>query len=66
MIVLSERGIKMESQTSKKGINLVYFLFWTSTYQLLCVATFFWADILPWYGNVDSVNEFGRKYVSML
>jgi len=62
MNVLEERGVKMENQSSRKGINLVYFLFWTSTYQLLCVATFFWADILPWYGNVSNIKEFGNNW----
>ena len=61
MNVLEERGVKMENKGSKKGVDLVFFLFWTSSYQLLCVALFFWADILPWYGNVDNINEFGRK-----
>ena len=66
MNVLEERGVKMEiteSKGSKKGINLVYFLFWTSLYQLLCVSLFFWADFLPWYGQVDNIREFGKKYV---
>ena len=66
MNVLEERGVKLEiteSKGSKKGINLVYFLFWTSLYQLLCVSLFFWADFLPWYGQVDNIKEFGKKYV---
>lgn len=63
MNVISERGVKMENKTSRRKINLVYFLFWTSLYQLICVALLFWLDILPWYGNVDSISEFGRKYV---
>lgn len=62
MNVLEEKGVKMESRSSRKGVNLVFFLFWTSTYQLLCVALFFWADILPWYGNVDNIREFGRNW----
>ena len=69
MNVLEERGVKMEikeSKGSKKGINLVYFLFWTSLYQLLCVSLFFWADFLPWYGQVDNIKEFGKKYVLLL
>ena len=63
MNVLEEYVVKMKNQTSRKGINLVYFLFWTSLYQLICVGSLFWLDILPWYGNVDNVSEFGRKYV---
>lgn len=66
MNVLEEKGLKMENKTSRKGINLVFFLFWTSTYQFLCVALLFWADILPWYGNVANVKEFGRKYVACI
>lgn len=65
MNVLEERGVKMEikeSHGSKKGINLVYFLFWTSLYQLLCVSLFFWADFLPWYGQVDNIKEFGKNW----
>lgn len=62
MNVLEEKGLKMENKTSRKGINLVFFLFWTSTYQFLCVALLFWADILPWYGNVANVKEFGRNW----
>ena len=54
----------MESQTSRRRINLVYFLFWTSLYQLICVGLLFWLDILPWYGNVDNISEFAKKYVS--
>jgi len=63
MNVIIERGVKMENQISRRRINLVYFLFWTSLYQLLCVGLLFWLDILPWYGNVDSISEFRRKYV---
>ena len=65
MNVLEEKGVKMENKTSSKGINLVYFLFWTSLYQLLCVSSLFWLDILPWYGSVDNVKEFGKKYVCL-
>ena len=61
MIVLEERGVKMENKGLEKGVNLVYFLFWTTSYESLCVALLFWANILPWYGNVDNINEFGRK-----
>ena len=63
MNVIVERGVKMENQMSRRRINLVYFLFWTSSYQLICVAFLFWLDILPWYGNVDSISEFAKKYV---
>jgi len=62
MNVLEEYVVKMKNQTSRKGINLVYFLFWTSLYQLICVGSLFWLDILPWYGNVDTISEFGRNW----
>lgn len=62
MNVLEERGVKMENRSSKKGINLLYFLFWTSSYQLLCVGVLFWLDILPWYGYVSNIQEFGENW----
>ena len=61
MKVLEERGVKMENEDSQEGVNLMYFLFWTSSYELLCVALFFWADILPWFGNVKNINELRKK-----
>ena len=63
MNVIIERGVKMENQMSRRRINLAYFLFWTSLYQLICVGLLFWIDILPWYGYVDNISDFGRKYV---
>ncbi|XP_027036189.1 uncharacterized protein LOC113664762 [Pocillopora damicornis] len=62
MNVIEEKGVKMESKSSKKCINLMYFLFWTSSYQLLCVGLLFWLDILPWYGNVGNIQEFGENW----
>lgn len=62
MRVYEERGVKIEDDTSNEQINLVYFLFWTSTYELLSVALFFWVDLLPWYGDTK-INNFGTKYV---
>ena len=62
MRVYEERGVKKEDDTSNEQINLMYFLFWTSTYELLCVVLFFWVDLLPWYGDPD-LSNFGTKYV---
>ena len=62
MRVYEERGVKIEDNTSNEQINLVYFLFWTSTYELLCVTLFFWVDFLPWYGDTE-ISNFGKKYV---
>ena len=67
-IVLEERGVKMQHEISRRGINLVYFLFWISTYQFLCVASaLVWVFVLPASGNINStqdasnIEEFGRK-----
>ncbi|XP_020614492.1 uncharacterized protein LOC110052684 [Orbicella faveolata] len=54
--VLSEKGVKMRNEMSRRGINLVYFMFWISTYQLLCVALMFWVNILPGSGNASIVD----------
>ena len=62
MRVYEERGVKIEDDTSNEQINLMYFLFWTSTYELLCVVLFFWVDLLPWYGGAN-LSNFGTKYV---
>ncbi|KAL9954580.1 hypothetical protein ACROYT_G042139, partial [Oculina patagonica] len=37
MNVLEEKGVKMQNEMSRRGVNLVFFLFWTSAYQFLCV-----------------------------
>ena len=63
MRVLEERGVKIESDTSGEQMNLVHFLFWTSTYELLCIVALFWTDILPWYGHVDDIKNFGKRYI---
>ena len=62
MRVFEERGVKIEDDTSNEQINLLYFLFWTSTYELLCVVLFVWVDFLPWYGDAN-LSNFGTKYV---
>lgn len=63
MRVLEERGVKIESDTSGEQMSLVHFLFWTSTYELLCIVALFWTDILPWYGHVDGIKNFGKRYI---
>ena len=65
MNVIEEKSLKLESVTSSRGINLVYFLFWTSVYQLLTVGLFFWADIIPGFGNSKDISEFAQKYVTL-
>ena len=61
MNVWEEKALKLQDNQSKKGVNLVYFLFWTSLYQLLTVGAFFWADIIPGFGNAKDIKQFGRK-----
>ena len=65
MNVLEERGLKMENETSGNKVNMVYFLFWTSTYQFICIVFLIWVNILPWYGNVTNMQECVGKYVSL-
>lgn len=63
MRVFEERGVKIEDDTSNEQINLLYFLFWTSTYELLCVVLFIWVDFLPWYGDAN-LSNFGTKWAT--
>ena len=59
-LVLLEKGVKMQNERSRRGINLVYLIFWISIYQLLCVALMFWVNILPGSGN-PSIADFGTR-----
>ena len=61
MTVLQEKGVKMQHHASSERVNMVYFMFWTSFYQLLTAGTLFWVDIIPWFGNAKNIYEFGRK-----
>ena len=56
MNVIEEKSLK-----DTRAINLFYFLFWTSLYQLTAVVAFFWVDIIPSYGFTHNVHEFGQK-----
>lgn len=67
-IVLEEKGVKMQHEVSRRGINLLYFLFWISTYQFLCIASaLVWIDILPASGftnitqDTSKIEDFGCK-----
>ncbi|KAK2568824.1 hypothetical protein P5673_006868, partial [Acropora cervicornis] len=59
MNVLQERGVKMEN-SSEEQVNIVFFLFWTSTYELLSILLLSWVDILPWFGDSE-VSTFANK-----
>lgn len=71
-IVLVERGVKMQQEMSRRGINLHYFLFWISTYQFLFLASaLVWVDILPASGSTNTtqdtsgsnIEDFGRNWL---
>ncbi|EDO46832.1 predicted protein [Nematostella vectensis] len=62
MNVIEEKGLKMQNIMSRKGINIVYFLFWESVYQLLCVLALFWVDIIPSYGFANSISQFWKNW----
>lgn len=57
MVVLEEKGLQMESETSEDRIGVIYFLFWSTTYQVICIFVLLWLNILPWYGNVTNLEE---------
>ena len=59
--VIEEKSLKLKNVTSGKGVNLIYFLFWTSLFQLITVGMFFWADIIPGFGNTKNISEFGKR-----
>ena len=61
MNVIEEKSLKLQSRGAGKGVNIVFFLFMTSLYQLLTVGAFFWADVIPNFGNVKNVKQFGKK-----
>ena len=61
MNVLEEKSLKMQHHASRKRVDIVYLLFWTSLYQLLIAGLLFWVDILPGFGNARNIQEFGRK-----
>lgn len=61
MNVLQEHGLKMKN-TSEEQINIVYYLFWTSVYELLGIALFLWIDILPWYGDSKNISNFATNW----
>jgi hypothetical protein len=65
MNVLEERSLKRRDPKAPGSgqINLFYFLFWTSLYQLLTAATLFWTDIIPGFGTAEgSLRQFGENY----
>ena len=61
MNVIEEKSLK-----DTRSINLFYFLFWTSLYQLITIGVFFWVDIIPFYGFAKGVKNFGEKWAREL
>lgn len=56
MNVIEEKSLK-----DRRSINLFYFLFWTSLYQVITIGVFFWVDIIPFYGFAKGIKNFGQK-----
>jgi hypothetical protein len=50
-ITYSERTLK--SGNKQKKVDLIYFLFFSSLFQLLTATVLFWTDIIPWFGLSD-------------
>ena len=61
MNIIEERGLKMELSSEKKGVNIVFFLFWTFLYQLLVSFCLFWVDFVPGFGYVGNIHQFWEK-----
>mmetsp|Transcript_73732 Transcript_73732/g.173181 ORF Transcript_73732/g.173181 Transcript_73732/m.173181 type:complete len:306 (-) Transcript_73732:112-1029(-) len=63
MNVLSEKSLQDDKENGLKAaerpVNLIWWLFWTSLYQLFGVAFLFWADLIPGFGNAASPHELG-------
>jgi len=47
--------------SSEEQVNIVFFLFWTSTYELLSILLLSWVDILPWFGDSE-VSTFANNW----
>jgi len=62
MNVIQEKSLKLQTRGAGNGVNIIYFLFTTSVYQLLTVGLLFWTDIIPQFGYVKNINDFGRSY----
>jgi len=61
MNVIEEKILKSNTQEAEE-INMIYFFFMTSCYQLLTAAALFWADIIPWYGFSNSLAGLGTNW----
>ncbi|XP_065828550.1 crt homolog 3-like [Oscarella lobularis] len=62
MNVLEERSLQRRHGVRRGQINLFFFLFCTSCYQLLTGLALFWADIIPGFGMSTSMKNFGENY----
>jgi hypothetical protein len=63
MNVIEERGLKMQDSLSEQQVNIVFFLFWSSTYELFVFLSLFWLDFVPVFGYADNFTHFLDKYV---
>ncbi|XP_065828551.1 crt homolog 2-like [Oscarella lobularis] len=62
MNVLEERSLQRRHGVRHGQINLFFFLFCTSCYQLLTGLALFWADIIPGFGMSKGIKNFGENY----
>lgn len=61
--IYAEKSLKSAKSTmTKERLNMVYYLFWTKSYQLATVLFLFWTDIIPEFGYTDSIQQFWKKY----
>lgn len=55
-----------EGQASETGegteVDMIYFLLWSSFYQLATASVFFWVDIIPWYGFSHGISGFRSMF----
>lgn len=48
------------ARLAQPKFNIIYLLAWESLYQLLTVAFFFWADLIPGFGTSKDIAAFGE------
>lgn len=61
MIVIEERSLKFRDDSSNEQVNIVFFYFWTSFYEMVAVFCCFWMDIIPGYGYANGLDELIEK-----
>ncbi len=57
MNVVEEKSLK-----DTRSVNIFFFFFMASVYQVLTAISLFWTDIIPGFGYADGIHQFGQKY----